>query len=215
MHRPHGQVDKAIGAADNGAAALVSHMVGKALWVIIFVGLACVGARLYLRELNLRHKMELAEKEKESQRKIDEAKMSFFTSITHELRTPLFLIAAQLEELIDRRQTMVTVPTTCLMAMHRGATKISKLISRAIDFRKMDEGKLVLKRQRINATAFARDLADDYIDLCDQKDITFGTSLPDHPVWVMMDGEKMEMCINNLVSNAYKYTKPKAMSHWA
>ncbi len=181
----------------------------RGLWVIIFVGLAYVGARLYLRELNLRHKMELAEKEKESQRQIDEAKMSFFTSITHELRTPLFLIAAQLEELIDRRQTMVTVPTTCLMAMHRGAMKISKLISRAIDFRKMDEGKLVLKRQRINATAFARDLADDYIDLCDQKDITFSTSLPDHPVWVMMDGEKMEMCINNLVSNAYKYTNPK------
>ena len=181
----------------------------RGLWIFIFIGLACIGARLYLRELNLRHKMELAEKEKESQRQIDEAKMSFFTSITHELRTPLFLIAAQLEELIDRRQTMVTVPTTCLMAMHRGATKISKLISRAIDFRKMDEGKLVLKRQRINATAFARDLADDYIDLCYQKDITFSTSLPDHPVWVMMDGEKMEMCINNLVSNAYKYTKPK------
>ncbi len=181
----------------------------RTLWTLFIIGLAYIGAKLYLRELNLRHKMELAEKEKESQRKIDEAKMSFFTSITHELRTPVFLIAAQLEELIDRRQSMVTVPTTCLMAMHRGATRISKLISRAIDFRKMDEGKLTLQKQRINATAFARDLADDYIDLCDQKDITFSVSLPDHPVWVMMDGEKIEMCINNLVSNAYKYTRPK------
>ena len=180
----------------------------KALWVLIIIGLAYICARLYLRELNMHHKMELAEKEKESQRKIDEAKMSFFTSITHELRTPVFLIAAQLEELIDRRQSMVTVPTTFLMAMHRSATKISKLISSAIDFRKMDEGKLVLRRQRTNATAFARDLADDYIDLCAQKDITFRVSLPDHPVWAMIDGEKMEMCINNLVSNAYKYTKP-------
>ncbi len=181
----------------------------RTLWTIIFLGMASLGAWLYLRELKLRHKMELAEKEKESQRKIDEAKMSFFTSITHELRTPVFLIAAQLEELIDRRQSMVTVPSSYLMAMHRGTMKISKLISRAIDFRKMDEGKLVLRRQRINATVFARDLTDDYIDLCDQKDITFSTSLPDHPVWVMMDGEKMEICINNLVSNAYKYTNPK------
>lgn len=178
----------------------------KALWTLLIMGVAYLGVWLYLRELNLHHKMELAEMEKEGQRRIDEAKMSFFTSITHELRTPVFLIAAQLEELINSQGSMVNVPKTYLMAMHRGAVRINKLISRAIDFRKMDEGKLTIQRQKINATAFARDLADDYIDLCEQKDITFNLSLPEHPVWAMMDGEKIEMCINNLMSNAYKYT---------
>lgn len=178
----------------------------KTLWALLIIGIAYLGVWLYMRELKLHHKMQLAEMEKESQRKIDDAKMNFFTSITHELRTPVFLIAAQLEELINNNQSMVNVPKTYLMAMHRGAVRINKLISRAIDFRKMDEGKLTLKRQRINATAFVRDLADDYIDLCDQKEIDFNLSLPDHPVWAMMDGEKIEMCINNLMSNAYKYT---------
>lgn len=181
----------------------------KTLWTLIIIGLVYAAVKIYLRELYLHHKMELAEVEKESQRKVDEAKMSFFTSITHELRTPVFLIAAQLEELIDRRQSMISVPSTYLMAMHRSATKINKLISRAIDFRKMDEGKLALQKQTINITSFVRDLADDYVELCDQKDITFSVSLPDHPVRISVDGEKIEMCINNLVSNAYKYTREK------
>lgn len=164
------------------------------------------GFRLYLRMLKMRHRMELAEVEKESQRKLDDAKMTFFASITHELRTPVFLIAAQLEEFIDRKQSVVSVPSAYLMAMHRSAMKINKLISQAIDFRKADKGKLVVKRQEIDVVDFVGNLAGDYDDLLDQKHIAFRTVLPKQPVLLKMDGEKIEMCLNNLISNAYKYT---------
>ena len=156
--------------------------------------------------LKMRHRMELAEVEKESQRKLDDAKMTFFASITHELRTPVFLIAAQLEEFIDRKQSVVSVPSAYLMAMHRSAMKINKLISQAIDFRKADKGKLVVKRQEIDVVDFVGNLAGDYDDLLDQKHIAFRTVLPKQPVLLKMDGEKIEMCLNNLISNAYKYT---------
>lgn len=144
--------------------------------------------------------------EKESQRKLDDAKMTFFASITHELRTPVFLIAAQLEEFIDRKQSVVSVPSAYLMAMHRSAMKINKLISQAIDFRKADKGKLAVKRQNIDVVEFVTNLAGDYDDLLDQKHIDFRTVLPKQPVMLRMDGEKIEMCLNNLISNAYKYT---------
>ena len=132
--------------------------------------------------------------------------MTFFTSITHELRTPVFLIAAQLEEFIGRKQSIVNIPSAYLMAMHRSALKINKLISQAIDFRKIDQGKLQLKRQSIDVVKFVGELAGDYDDLLDQKHIDFATVMPEHPVMLSMDGEKVEMCLNNLISNAYKYT---------
>lgn len=122
----------------------------KTLWLLMVIGVVYASFRLYLRMLKMRHRMELAEVEKESQRKLDDAKMTFFASITHELRTPVFLIAAQLEEFIDRKQSVVSVPSAYLMAMHRSAMKINKLISQAIDFRKADKGKLVVKRQEID-----------------------------------------------------------------
>lgn len=92
------------------------------------------------------------------------------------------------------------------MAMHRSAMKINKLISQAIDFRKADKGKLVVKRQEIDVVDFVGNLAGDYDDLLDQKHIAFRTVLPKQPVLLKMDGEKIEMCLNNLISNAYKYT---------
>lgn len=178
----------------------------KTLWLLMVIGVVYAGFRLYLRMLKMRHRMELAEVEKESQRKLDDAKMTFFASITHELRTPVFLIAAQLEEFIDRKQSVVSVPSAYLMAMHRSAMKINKLISQAIDFRKADKGKLVVKRQEIDVVDFVGNLAGDYDDLLDQKHIAFRTVLPKQPVLLKMDGEKIEMCLNNLISNAYKYT---------
>ena len=178
----------------------------KTLWLLIIIGVAYACFRLYMRVIKMRHRMEIAEVEKESQRKLDDAKMTFFTSITHELRTPVFLIAAQLEEFIDRKQSIVSIPSAYLMAMHRSALKINKLISQAIDFRKIDQGKLQLKRQSIDVVRFVGELAGDYDDLLDQKHIDFATVMPEHPVMLSMDGEKVEMCLNNLISNAYKYT---------
>lgn len=178
----------------------------KTLWLLIVIGVAYACFRLYMRVIKMRHRMEIAEVEKDSQRKLDDAKMTFFTSITHELRTPVFLIAAQLEEFIDRKQSIVSIPSAYLMAMHRSALKINKLISQAIDFRKIDQGKLQLKRQSIDVVKFVGELAGDYDDLLDQKHIDFATVMPEHPVMLSMDGEKVEMCLNNLISNAYKYT---------
>ena len=178
----------------------------KTLWLLIIIGVAYACFRLYMRVIKMRHRMEIAEVEKDSQRKLDDAKMTFFTSITHELRTPVFLIAAQLEEFIDRKQSIVSIPSAYLMAMHRSALKINKLISQAIDFRKIDQGKLQLKRQSIDVVKFVGELAGDYDDLLDQKHIDFATVMPEHPVMLSMDGEKVEMCLNNLISNAYKYT---------
>ena len=178
----------------------------KTLWLLIIIGVAYAGFRLYMRVINMRHRMEIAEVEKESQRKLDDAKMTFFTSITHELRTPVFLIAAQLEEFIGRKQSIVNIPSAYLIAMHRSAMKINKLISQAIDFRKIDKGKLNVKLQKIDVVKLVGELADDYDDLLDQKHIDFTTVMPKHTVMLSMDGEKIEMCLNNLISNAFKYT---------
>lgn len=179
----------------------------KTLWTLLTLALITIAVSIYLYQLKMHHKMELAEVEKQSQRQLDNAKMNYFTNITHELRTPVFLIAAQIEELIDRRNSVVSVPSAYLYSMQRSTRKLNQLISRAIDFRKMDQGKLTLKRENVDMVHFLKNLADDYDDLCEQKDISFSLHTPDHKVVLSIDREKIEMCINNLISNAFKYTK--------
>ncbi len=67
----------------------------------------------------------------------------------------------------------VQVPKSYLSAMYRNAMRLNKLISRIIDFRKLESGKLKLETQRLNVVAFCKDLTIDYEALCQQKNILF------------------------------------------
>ncbi len=179
----------------------------KSAWLLL--GLLAVGIciKIYLREMRIKQDMRIIEIEKNTQKKLNEAKLNFYTSITHELRTPVFLIAAQIEELLDEKQSVVKVPSTYLMAVYRSARKLNRLISHIIDFRKMEEGKIQLCLQHQDVVAFCDNLSEDYRTLCGQKDISFSLVCAEKSIMLDYDPEKLETIISNLVSNAFKYTK--------
>lgn len=177
------------------------------LWIILVLLLLISALKFYLYELDIKHKIQISQIEKDTLKKLNDAKMTFYTNIIHELRTPVFLIAAQIEELMDIKKSIVKVPYTYLYSMYRSSVKLNKLISRIIDFRKMDSDKMQLALQRINVVDFCQNLTEDYVSLCEQKEISF-KFLSDHPdIQLTFDAEKLEMIISNLVSNAFKYTK--------
>jgi len=177
------------------------------LWIFLFVLLFVSALKFYLYELDIKHNMRISEIEKDTMKKLNDAKMTFYTNIIHELRTPVFLIAAQIEELMDVKTSIVNVPYSYLNAMYRSSVKLNKLISRIIDFRKMDSDKLKLALQRMNVVAFCQNLTEDYVNLCEQKDISFTFQCDKTDIQLTFDAEKLEMIISNLVSNAFKYTK--------
>ena len=179
----------------------------KLLWTLIGIGVIVAGVWFYLHEMAIKNEVRISQIEKDTQRKLNEAKMNFYTNITHELRTPVFLIAAQLEELLDAHQSVMQVPSSYLQAMYRSAQKLNKLISRVIDFRKLDSGVLRLNIDRCDVAALCRGLEEDYEELCSQKDISFTLLCSDGPIWLECDAEKLEIILSNLVSNAFKYTK--------
>ena len=90
--------------------------------------------------------------------------------------------------------------------MYRNAMKLNKLISRIIDFRKLESGKLKLEPQSLNLVAFCKDLIVDYEALCQQKNIIFHFLPSRTIIRVEFDPEKMEILLSNLISNAFKYT---------
>lgn len=151
--------------------------------------------------------VQMKELEKDTARNINEAKLRFYTNITHELRTPIFLITSPIEELLSTTaKGVVQVPKSYLTAMYRNAMKLNKLISRIIDFRKLESGKLRLELQRLNVVVFCRDLAEDYEALCQQKNIIFHFLPVKTIIPLDFDPEKLETILSNLISNAFKYT---------
>lgn len=177
-----------------------------ALWGMIVLAILFFILWFYRHELNIKHMVRMKELEKNTAKSISEAKLNFFTNITHELRTPIFLITAPLEELLASGKTPVQVPKSYLAAMYRNAMRLNKLISRIIDFRKLESGKLKLELQRQNVVAFCKDLTVDYEALCQQKNIIFYFQPSKTVIALDFDPEKLESVLSNLVSNAFKYT---------
>lgn len=176
------------------------------LWVALIVSAIFFVFWFYRHELNIKHLVRLKEIEKETARSINEAKLRFYTNVVHELRTPIFLITAPLEELMSDNKRIVSVPKSYLSAMYRNAMKLTKLITRMIDLRKLEQGKLQLVLHSQNVVSFCKDLVPDYEALCQQKNIIFHFLPEKTLIKATFDAEKLEIVLSNLVSNAFKYT---------
>lgn len=151
-----------------------------------------------------REKANMAEVERDAARKLNDSKLDFYANITHELRTPCFLISAQIEEMLDSGRQ--SIPTASLNGIYRNATKLNKLINNILDFRKFDSGHIKLNGRRIELTGFFKEMSVDYEQLCRQKSLSYTYVHEDTPVEGVFDPDKLEMIATNLVSNAYKYT---------
>jgi len=174
------------------------------LWALLTLGLTVAAYTLWRRMARSREVARQAEQSSRNEREINEAKLDFYAKITHELRTPCFLISAQIEEMLDSGREQLSV--TDLRGVYRNSIKLNKLINRIIDFRKIDSGHFRLKPRRIELTAYFRDLVPDYEQLCSHKDISFDYSHDPAPIDAVFDPDKLELVVTNLISNAYKYT---------
>lgn len=176
------------------------------LWYLISISVLGFLFWFYRHELRNKHTLQLKEIEKATLKSINEAKFSFFTNITHELRTPIFLITAPLEELIVSKSATVQVPKTYLTAMYRNCMRLNKLISRIIDFRKLETGNLNLELQNSNVITFCKGIVSDFEAVSEQKGIAL-LFLPEAlNIHLTFDAEKLETILSNLIGNAIKYT---------
>lgn len=176
------------------------------LWTLIFIGIISSAIMAYLHELDNKHKMQIINVQRNTMKKLNEAKMDFYARATHELRTPVFLISAQIEELMHMPQP-VTVPLAFLHSLSNNSKKLNALISRVIDIRKLEKVKDSLTLQQQDVVQFCEGLSEDYKELCDQKHITFKLTSAQTKIMLDFDPDKLETIITNLISNAFKYTK--------
>lgn len=174
------------------------------VWMILALIILTGEAVIWFNFIRNREKIRIAEVEKDSANRLNEAKLDFYASITHELRTPCFLISAQIEEMYDSGRQ--TVPVNNLLGIYRNSAKLNRLISHIIDFRKTDTGHLTLNARRIDVQALLGELAGDYEQLCRQKSLTFTFNYSDPLVEAEVDPDKLELIVTNLISNSYKYT---------
>ncbi len=144
-----------------------------------------------------------------------QSKLMFFTNVSHDLRTPLTLIAEPVEQL--EAADYLTPQHHALMKIASKNVKILKrLINQILDFRKYENGKLPLNLSEVHIAELIRDWSESFTALARKRDIKLTIDIMVKSTETMaIDTEKIERVFFNLMSNAFKYTPNNEKIHFA
>jgi signal transduction histidine kinase len=167
--------------------------------------------RLRFREFELRYELDKNKHELEQSHakllELDQAKSRFFANISHELRTPLTLLIAPLENLIQRFGRQSDPDTQNLLGtMQANGMRLLKLINDLLDLVRLESGAIVVKREALDVSDFAKGLISAVRQVADDKRIRIESHVDAALESVLADRDKLEKIILNLLFNALKFT---------
>lgn len=162
--------------------------------------------RRSLRKLQERHQIELERNKYYEEQKSSANMLQFYTDIAHELKTPLSLITAPVEELLLNPHIGKTTRNR-LELVNRNAGALKTLLEQILDLRKYESHKMELAAVQTDASEFLRGIAELFKPLADQLQIQFSQEIPNDPLILWIDRRKMEIVIANLLYNTFKYSR--------
>ena len=141
------------------------------------------------------------EKEKENYR----SQIEFFTNVAHEIRTPLSLIIAPLEQVIERSQQLPDSTMDDLGIMRSNSERLLTLVNQLLDFSKIEKGGIQISMARLPIHHLLTEIHQLFIPLTGQKHIRFEYLSDVSDLLIMADRENLTKAVSNLLSNAAKY----------
>lgn len=135
-------------------------------------------------------------------RRTDEARRELLAEIAHELGTPLAVLQANLEGMLDG---VVEITPARLASLHGQTAVLTRLVRDLRDLTLLHEGALPLDRQRVDLARIAREVVEMSQAAAKEKGITL-LSADSGPVAVLADGERVAQILHNLLSNALRHT---------
>lgn len=174
------------------------------LFIIAIAGLIIFIFRYFWMQKSMEAEIKMERMEKDKQEEISQMKMRFFINISHELRTPLTLILAPLQELLYRVNDKWTRGQ--LQHIQRNANRLLHLVNQLMDYRRAELGVFELKASKGNVSKLIDDNFMFYDKLAKRKNINYSYHSEIGEKDYLYDGNYLELIVNNLLSNAFKFT---------
>lgn len=172
-----------------------SHQRVYASLAIVFIVLLLISFAMMYRTVLVRHRLT---------EQATDAKLIFFTNVSHEFRTPLTLIADPVDRLLAD-PSLNDSQLTLLKLVRKNVNVMLRLVSEILDFRKVQKGKMTMRLSRFNLVDAVRQWTEGFRPAAERKGIDLEISAKDE-ISVVADNDKIGKTVYNLLSNALKYT---------
>ena len=151
----------------------------------------------------------MKEMEQIKNQELFQSKITFFTQVAHEIKTPVSLIKAPLEAILETHEWNSEVESN-LSVIQKSTNRLMELIKQLLDFRKVDKEGYTLSFNEVDINRMIEDIIDRFraISLIG---ISFSVSLPKEHLQYNVDQEALTKIISNLLTNAMKYARTRIM----
>lgn len=181
-------------------ASPIAYGIYTLLLIGVVIGLLMATVRFQRNKREAMMKA-MAQKNKED---TYEAKLKFFANITHELFTPLTLINGSCERMLSDSD-MSQQNKKLTSSIHKNSTRLTELIQELIEFRRIDTEYRKPDVEMLDVSDIVNDITENFGILAERKSITLTSDIESDIQWPS-DRSGFITILNNLVSNALKYT---------
>ena len=175
------------------------------IYVCVILTILFFVVREYRIRLFLKTSLDFELREKQYIEEMNQSKLRFFTNISHEIRTPITLILGQVDLLLNSGK-LSTYAYSKLLNIHKNAGNLKSLITELLDFRKQEQGLLKLKVSQFDLYSLLKEHYVLFKELAANRNISFVLHADCEQCLVWGDRMQLQKVVNNLLSNAFKYT---------
>ncbi|MBK5720112.1 response regulator [Dysgonomonas sp. Marseille-P4677] len=176
-------------------------------YIILIIGVL-IALLYYMRKRDEKRNKERIEKIKNEQEKeAYDSKINFFTTIAHEIRTPVSLIIGPLEQIIKTARSLPEEIKGDLNIIDRNSQRLLNLVNQLLDFRKIEKEAIQISLFNQNVHEFLQNMYDRFKPFMDHKQINFVYTYDSVDFCTGIDVENLTKVVSNLLNNASKYTK--------
>jgi ligand-binding sensor domain-containing protein/signal transduction histidine kinase/DNA-binding response OmpR family regulator len=173
-------------------------------YLLIIAGLLYLFYYFSYKTAKLKNALDFEQLNHEKDQELSQRKLTFFTHISHEIKTPLTLIISPIEKLLST--VLDQKVQQQLQLIYRNGERLMRLTNQLLDYRKFETGNMKLQAAEGNIVRFTKEVMAAFQSYAVSKQIEFRLLTERKSFRVWFDRDKMEKVMYNIISNALKFT---------
>lgn len=148
------------------------------------------------------------------QAKSERLKTELITNVSHDLRTPLTSIITY-AELLKSEEATVDERAAYIEIIDQKSKRLKTMIDDLFEVSTMASGNAKLVHARTDLVQLMQQALAEYKDVMDSSDVQFRISMPEEPIYILADGQKLWRAFDNLIGNMVKYSMSNTRAYIA
>lgn len=181
-----------------------NSVLANAIYIIIIAAMMIATIGWYHRRILIKKRKYIQAYERRKEKEVYDTKIAFFTSITHEIRTPLTLIKGPLDNILSHDIDPVIAKDLSIMS--RNTDRLLVLVNQLLDFQKIEKENLSLELVKEDIASILEDVCSRFSTSAAQLHKVFSIEIRERDICAMVNKESLIKILSNMMSNAMNYS---------